>query len=64
ATKGSRIKWNPAVKSKNDREALRKALLTDKIDVLATDHAPHTDAEKMQDYLNCPSGGPLVQHAL
>jgi dihydroorotase len=64
ANKGSRIKWNPAVKSKSDRDALRKALLTDKIDVLATDHAPHTDAEKENDYLDCPSGGPLVQHAL
>ncbi len=64
ADKGSRIKWNPAVKSRTDRDALRKALLTDKIDVLATDHAPHTDEEKKNDYLDCPSGGPLVQHAL
>lgn len=63
-TKGSRIKWNPAVKSITDRDALRKAILTDKIDVLATDHAPHADEEKENDYLDCPSGGPLVQHAL
>ncbi len=62
--KGSHIKWNPAVKSTSDREALRKALMTDKIDVLATDHAPHTMEEKSNSYLNCPSGGPLVQHAL
>ncbi|NNK80462.1 MAG: dihydroorotase, partial [Flavobacteriales bacterium] len=62
--KGSHIKWNPAVKSKVDREALRAALKTDKIDVLATDHAPHTSEEKDNPYLSCPSGGPLVQHAL
>lgn len=62
--KGSRIKWNPAVKTSADRSALRKALLTDKIDVLATDHAPHTEEEKENSYLDCPSGGPLVQHAL
>lgn len=64
ARKGSHIKWNPAVKSSSDREALRKALFTDKIDVLATDHAPHTMEEKSNSYLSCPSGGPLVQHAL
>ncbi len=62
--KGNFIKWNPAVKSKTDREALWKALLDDRIDVIATDHAPHTLEEKSQQYLNAPSGGPLVQHAL
>lgn len=64
ATKGSRIKWNPAVKTAVDREQLWKALLDDRIDVIATDHAPHTIEEKSNSYLNCPSGGPLVQHAL
>lgn len=62
--KGSHIKWNPAVKKTSDREALWKALNDDRIDVLATDHAPHTIEEKNQKYLNAPSGGPLVQHAL
>lgn len=62
--KGSHIKWNPAVKSSSDRAAIRKALQTDRIDVLATDHAPHTLEEKSNSYLSCPSGGPLVQHAL
>ena len=64
ATKGNFIKWNPAVKTAADREALWKALLDDRIDVIATDHAPHTLAEKQQSYLNAPSGGPLVQHAV
>ncbi len=64
AEKGSFIKWNPAVKSKADNEALWKALLDDRIDVLATDHAPHTLEEKQQVYTKAPSGGPLVQHAL
>lgn len=64
ATKGSLIKWNPAVKTVQDREGLWKALLDDRIDVIATDHAPHTWAEKQQNYVNAPSGGPLVQHAL
>ncbi len=63
-TKGSFIKWNPAVKTATDREALWKALLEDKIDVIATDHAPHTFEEKQNRYTTCPSGGPLVQHAL
>lgn len=63
-TKGSLIKWNPAVKTENDKEALWKALLDDRIDVIATDHAPHTLEEKANSYLNAPSGGPLVQHAL
>jgi dihydroorotase len=63
-TKGSLIKWNPAVKTEKDRDALWEALLNDKIDVVATDHAPHTLEEKSNKYLTCPSGGPLVQHAL
>ncbi|WP_284652705.1 dihydroorotase [Flavobacterium terrisoli] len=63
-TKGNLIKWNPAVKTANDREALWKALLDDRIDVIATDHAPHTLEEKSQSYLKAPSGGPLVQHAV
>lgn len=61
---GSRIKWNPAVKEAEDREALWDALLNDKIDVIATDHAPHTLEEKMNPYLKAPSGGPMVQHSL
>jgi len=64
ATKGNLIKWNPAVKTADDRQALWKALLDDRIDVIATDHAPHTLEEKQQPYLNAPSGGPLVQHAV
>lgn len=63
-SKGSLIKWNPAVKSARDREAVFKAVLDDKIDVIATDHAPHTLEEKQQKYLQAPSGGPLVQHGL
>lgn len=63
-TKGSLIKWNPAVKSQDDKDALWKALLDDRIDVIATDHAPHTLEEKCNPYLTCPSGGPLVQHAV
>ena len=62
--KGSLIKWNPAVKTKKDQEGLLAALLNDKIDVIATDHAPHTLDEKSQVYTKAPSGGPLVQHAL
>ena len=62
--KGSHIKWNPAVKTANDRDGLWKALLDDRIDVIATDHAPHTLEEKSQPYTKAPSGGPLVQHAL
>jgi dihydroorotase len=64
ATKGSLIKWNPAVKTAADRDAVLAALLDDRIDVLATDHAPHTREEKAQAYAKAPSGGPLVQHAL
>jgi len=62
--KGSLIKWNPAVKTKADREGLWAALLDDRIDLIATDHAPHTLAEKENSYNNAPSGGPMVQHAL
>lgn len=61
---GSRIKWNPAVKTLNDREALRAALKNNTLDVVATDHAPHTIEEKANTYFKCPSGGPLVQHSL
>jgi dihydroorotase len=64
ATKGNFIKWNPAVKNQKDQNALWEALLDDRIDVIATDHAPHTFEEKSQSYLNAPSGGPLVQHAV
>jgi len=62
--KGTLIKWNPAVKKKSDKEALFQALLDDKLDVIATDHAPHTLEEKSNTYFKAPSGGPLVQHAL
>ena len=64
AEKGTHIKWNPAVKNREDRSALWEALNDDRIDVLATDHAPHTLAEKSNPYTSAPSGGPLVQHAL
>ncbi|MEY2937749.1 MAG: hypothetical protein RL062_338 [Bacteroidota bacterium] len=60
----SRIKWNPAVKSAQDRAAIRQAVIDGYIDVLATDHAPHTLLEKGNPYSSCPSGGPLVQHVL
>ncbi|MFA4853289.1 MAG: dihydroorotase [Bacteroidales bacterium] len=62
--KGTLIKWNPAIKSSSDRDALWKALIDGKIDVIATDHAPHTLEEKNKAYLNAPSGGPLIQHSL
>ncbi len=62
--KGMLIKWNPAVKTQADKDGLWKALLEDRIDVIATDHAPHTLAEKHNIYIEAPSGGPLVQHAL
>lgn len=62
--KQSFIKWNPAIKTKQDREALWDALNNDRIDIIATDHAPHTIEEKSKKYLECPSGGPLVQHGL
>ncbi|MDB5014653.1 MAG: Dihydroorotase, partial [Daejeonella sp.] len=64
ATKGNWIKWNPAVKTAKDRDAIFKAVLENRIDVIATDHAPHTIEEKSQPYSQAPSGGPLVQHAL
>jgi dihydroorotase len=64
AEKGTFIKWNPAIKKQSDKEALLQALLDDKLDVIATDHAPHTLEEKSNTYFNAPSGGPLVQHAL
>ena len=64
ASKGTFIKWNPAVKTISDREGIWKALLDNRIDVVATDHAPHTIEEKKNNYLNAPSGGPLVQDAL
>lgn len=64
AEKGMLIKWNPAVKTQEDKDGLWKALLEDRIDVIATDHAPHTLAEKHNIYIEAPSGGPLVQHAL
>ncbi len=62
--KGMFIKWNPAVKTPDDRQAIFNAVLNDKIDVIATDHAPHTLQEKQNTYFKAPSGGPLVQHAL
>ena len=62
--KQSYIKWNPAIKTKEDRDALWEALNNDRIDIIASDHAPHTVEEKSNSYLECPSGGPLVQHAL
>lgn len=64
AKKGALIKWNPAVKTAQDRDAIMQAVLDDRIDVIATDHAPHTPEEKGQSYLKCPSGGPLVQHSI
>ena len=62
--KGNLIKWNPAVKTEADRDGILAAVLDGRIDVIATDHAPHTIEEKAQAYLQAPSGGPLVQHAL
>lgn len=64
AAKGTQIKWNPAVKTAEDRDAIRQAVKDGRIDVVATDHAPHTEEEKANPYTSCPSGGPLVQHAL
>ena len=63
-THGTRIKWNPSIKTEDDKKALWEALLSDKIDVIATDHAPHTLEEKNNSYFKAPSGGPLVQHSL
>ena len=62
--KGAFIKWNPSIKTAYDRDALLEGLLNNKIDVVATDHAPHLEAEKKNTYFQTPSGGPLVQHAL
>lgn len=64
AKKGNWIKWNPAIKSAADRDEIFKAVLDDRIDVIATDHAPHTIEEKSQPYSKAPAGGPLVQHGL
>lgn len=64
ATKGNLIKWNPAVKTAEDRAAIRAAVNDGRIDVVATDHAPHTLEEKSRPYTSCPSGGPLIQHSL
>lgn len=61
---GTRIKWNPSIKTKNDREALLEGLKNNTIDVIATDHAPHTAEEKDNSYFKAPSGGPMVQHSL
>ena len=63
-TKGNLIKWNPAIKTAYDRDKIFEAVLNDTIDVVCTDHAPHTLEEKNQSYLKAPSGGPLVQHSL
>jgi dihydroorotase len=63
-TLGTRIKWNPAIKTKYDRDALIEGVICDRIDVIATDHAPHTLEEKSDTYFKAPSGGPLVQHSL
>jgi dihydroorotase len=63
-TKGTLIKWNPAVKTAADRDAIFKAVLDNRIDVIATDHAPHTLSEKAKKYAQAPSGGPLVQHSI
>lgn len=64
ATLGNKIKWNPAIKTETDREAIWKGVLNNNIDVIATDHAPHTIEEKNQSFFNAPSGGPLIQHSL
>jgi dihydroorotase len=61
---GTRIKWNPAIKTTDDKEALFQALSDNAIDVIATDHAPHTLEEKSRDYFNAPSGAPFIQHSL
>ncbi len=63
-TLGTKIKWNPAIKTESDRAAIFNALLSNHIDVIATDHSPHTLEEKSNSYFKAPSGGPLVQHAL
>lgn len=58
------IKWNPSIKTASDREQLFEAMLDDRLDIIATDHAPHTKEEKSQNYFKSPAGGPLVQHSL
>jgi dihydroorotase len=63
-TLGNKIRWNPAIKSANDREALWQALLENRLDIIATDHAPHTLEEKAGNYFQAPSGAPMVQHSL
>jgi dihydroorotase len=63
-TLGTRIKWNPAVKTQHDQQAIFQGVLDDRLDVIATDHAPHTWEEKQNTYFKAPSGGPLVQHSL
>jgi dihydroorotase len=62
--KGNFMKWNPAIKTEADRDALFEAMLDDRLDVIATDHAPHSLEEKLRPYFTAPSGGPLVQHSL
>ena len=62
--RGVFIKWNPAVKTQHDQQSLWQGLLDDKLDIIATDHAPHTLKEKSNPYFSCPSGAPMVQHAL
>tara|TARA_B100000214_G_scaffold149024_1_gene106595 strand:- start:1077 stop:2414 length:1338 start_codon:yes stop_codon:yes gene_type:complete len=61
---GSKIKWNPAIKSQIDKNSLWNAVKEDKIDIIASDHAPHTEIEKQNSYFDCPSGGPMVQHTI
>ena len=61
---GTKIKWNPAIKTRHDQDAILQAVLDDHIDVIATDHAPHTSEEKQNTYFKAPSGGPLIQHGL
>jgi dihydroorotase len=61
---GTKIKWNPAIKTKYDRDSLIQSLNNDYIDIVATDHAPHTREEKANSYFKAPSGGPLIQHSL
>ena len=61
---GSKIKWNPAIKSQIDKNSLWNAVKEDKIDIIASDHAPHTEIEKQNNYFDCPSGGPMVQHTI
>ncbi len=63
-TLGSKIKWNPAIKTEADKNGIWKAVLNDKIDIIASDHAPHTLEEKKRLYTKCPSGGPMVQHSI